>query len=560
MRRLQVLTAVAVFVTAACLSGTAYSSGSETGAGSGDVDVSCSSELYKLEIDPLTGTYIQSAFKVAVQVTNTSGSPVFDVEASVILMGSKLTMAGSNSVLLAARLDDGDPPVTAEWDVSAYLSKDSALIPILFFVSCKDELGNPLPTRQCQVEIAFPAVKPPLLACSLSTNVTDGVNDMTIDFDVSRGDYEGEQSTVGEYTVFTLTAAVQNIGEVKAKRVKAMLLLSENFTLEDGETPIKLVSPDDINPSSSGTASWKIRPVGSCIQVQRNFEVILTAEDSEPHRCSMTVTMAEKGCLIVVDLPTNGVGATGQKIVIPVVYNTAVTDGIEQYRLLFEFNPEHVRFLDAIAEGTRTEKGWRGPRTQTFTSDGASLPDVVMVDDLTLDRRNMIRFGEQDTLVFLRFEVVFDPQFSRDGYGHVAQSELSIVQDRTFSPNRRILSAFNSSIEDARSDAIIAYRNGFVTVSSDCVLPLIATVRLLPNHPNPFNPSTRISYDLENATVVRLAVLDLFGREIRILDEGLRTAGMHHCEFDAEDLAGGVYFYQLRTSDATYTQRMLLLR
>lgn len=59
---------------------------------------------------------------------------------------------------------------------------------------------------------------------------------------------------------------------------------------------------------------------------------------------------------------------------------------------------------------------------------------------------------------------------------------------------------------------------------------------------------------------VTLVVLDIFGREIRWLDAGLRSAGRHDIVFDAEDLPGGVYFYQLRTVMGVSTRRMLLLR
>lgn len=57
-----------------------------------------------------------------------------------------------------------------------------------------------------------------------------------------------------------------------------------------------------------------------------------------------------------------------------------------------------------------------------------------------------------------------------------------------------------------------------------------------------------------------LVVLDIFGRELRVLDSGLRAAGRHEIVFDAGDLAGGMYFYQLRTHMAVETRRMILLR
>ncbi|MBE0644707.1 MAG: T9SS type A sorting domain-containing protein [Bacteroidetes bacterium] len=569
MKHSKTSTAIAIAVALCCVAGSAFAEGNRTGpdktvqaeslANDPGVVVICSTELKELQIDPLTGRFVQARFWVAVQVTNASGAPVFEVEAAAIPMANQLKITGTNPSIIAARLDDGDPPVTAQWDAVAGEEPDSTVGEILFLIRYRDEHGNDT-TRECTVQIRIPAIPRPVLGCALSTSVTNGMNDMTIDYDFVRADYEGEESTVGDYTVFTVTARIENLGASQARSVRAMLLLPENYTLEEGERAVEYLSPEDLNPAMSGMVSWKVRPIGSCLPATRTFEVLVTSENGDPLKCTLTVTLAPKGCLIQVALPNNAVGATGQKITVPVQFHSGVSDGIDRYRLMIGFDPQLVRFSDVISESSRTASGWRGPRTELLTSAGGDLPDVVMIDDMTLDRKSMIHLGERDTLVFLRFDVVFNPRFNLGSNDNVRQARMAIVPDRTFPSNRRIVSAFNSAREDSYEGVILAWIDGYVTVSSDCAVPLKADVLLHPNHPNPFNPSTSISYELKNEMSVKLVVLDMFGRELHVLDEGMREAGRHDVVFDAEDLPGGMYLYQVRTAAGMLTKRMLLLR
>jgi hypothetical protein len=79
-------------------------------------------------------------------------------------------------------------------------------------------------------------------------------------------------------------------------------------------------------------------------------------------------------------------------------------------------------------------------------------------------------------------------------------------------------------------------------------LPKAREIALYPNYPNPFNPSTEISFDLPQAQPVRLAIFDELGREVAVLADGVIPQGRNMKTFDASRLASGVYFYQLRTT------------
>jgi hypothetical protein len=91
------------------------------------------------------------------------------------------------------------------------------------------------------------------------------------------------------------------------------------------------------------------------------------------------------------------------------------------------------------------------------------------------------------------------------------------------------------------------------------------TYALAQNYLNPFNAEITITYDLPEATNIRLIIYDLAGRKICILAHGDEQPGRYEVVWDGRDeggriVASGVYFYQLETVDRRFveTKRMLL--
>jgi plastocyanin len=80
------------------------------------------------------------------------------------------------------------------------------------------------------------------------------------------------------------------------------------------------------------------------------------------------------------------------------------------------------------------------------------------------------------------------------------------------------------------------------------------------NFPNPFNPSTIISYSVPTASFIILKVYDILGNEIAVLVNEEKQAGNYQINFDASKLTGGVYFYQLRTNSFVDTKKMILMK
>ncbi len=80
------------------------------------------------------------------------------------------------------------------------------------------------------------------------------------------------------------------------------------------------------------------------------------------------------------------------------------------------------------------------------------------------------------------------------------------------------------------------------------------------NHPNPFNPSTKISWQSPVASHQTLKVYDILGNEVATLVDEFREAGKYEMNFDASRLASGVYIYKLQAGDFVSSKKMLLLK
>jgi len=78
--------------------------------------------------------------------------------------------------------------------------------------------------------------------------------------------------------------------------------------------------------------------------------------------------------------------------------------------------------------------------------------------------------------------------------------------------------------------------------------------------PNPFNPTTQIHFELTESMPVKLGVYDVLGREVRILIDGVVSAGEHRVHFDANGLPTGTYFYRFTTPEGAFGGQMLLLK
>jgi parallel beta-helix repeat protein len=83
---------------------------------------------------------------------------------------------------------------------------------------------------------------------------------------------------------------------------------------------------------------------------------------------------------------------------------------------------------------------------------------------------------------------------------------------------------------------------------------------LLGNYPNPFNPTTKINYQLPENGFVTLKVYDILGREVASLVNENEQAGNYSVAFDASKLSSGIYIYTIHANDFVQSKKMILMK
>jgi hypothetical protein len=157
-----------------------------------------------------------------------------------------------------------------------------------------------------------------------------------------------------------------------------------------------------------------------------------------------------------------------------------------------------------------------------------------------------------------------------------------LIHQGTWSANKTITRTLNYTLpeafveENCRLNAFVykfsdsvktlshvqqAYKTTLDNTSS---ISLSSTVgesyELSQNYPNPFNPSTFIKFSLPERAFTQFTVYDASGREIISDIYGSLAAGTYNISFEGAGLAGGIYFYTLKTEKHIFTRKMVLLK
>lgn len=124
----------------------------------------------------------------------------------------------------------------------------------------------------------------------------------------------------------------------------------------------------------------------------------------------------------------------------------------------------------------------------------------------------------------------------------------SIVIEKTAESNTTGTLFFDAAQTDAQVTA----------VEEDNLSP--DSYKLFQNHPNPFNPSTLIKYQLKDNSNVQVKIFDVLGREVSTLVDTYQKAGTYEVHFNASGLSSGIYFYVINTENFVQTKKMMLLK
>src|SRR3989339_162833 len=89
---------------------------------------------------------------------------------------------------------------------------------------------------------------------------------------------------------------------------------------------------------------------------------------------------------------------------------------------------------------------------------------------------------------------------------------------------------------------------------------ILESYSLYQNYPNPFNPVTKIKYSIPINSQVTIKVYDILGKEVSTLVDKFTNAGKYEVEFNASNLASGIYFYQMLSVNTTNTKKLLFMK
>ena len=131
--------------------------------------------------------------------------------------------------------------------------------------------------------------------------------------------------------------------------------------------------------------------------------------------------------------------------------------------------------------------------------------------------------------------------------------------DGFFDPSATFVGAFGS-VNWMANWTDFSPENYPVSVDENELSGLPTTFSVSQNYPNPFNPSTKIVYSVTEGSNVKLTVFDVLGREVEVLVDGFKSAGIYELNFNAENLPSGLYLYTFEAGSTKITKKMTLLK
>jgi len=237
----------------------------------------------------------------------------------------------------------------------------------------------------------------------------------------------------------------------------------------------------------------------------------------------------------------------------PVLVSNGTTDGSFSPTLgaRFRHNPSLVYIPLSIADTNNLQMQWPGVVTLDYVNLGVKVPARLTIRELALQRAVHDSLG-----------VVTQALSSVDGnYAELAQGhriELTFAAPSIPPSLKRTFFFISVGRYEHVGEAPSNVLGKTASVQASPGKP--TSFALHQNYPNPFNPSTAIKYDLPSDVHVTLRVYDLLGRTVATLVDEMQQSGYHQYQFDATNIASGVYFYSMKAGEFSTVKKLLLLR
>jgi len=275
-----------------------------------------------------------------------------------------------------------------------------------------------------------------------------------------------------------------------------------------------------------------------------------------------------------------------------VKYNPA---GIEQWTARYSYSTlakeDRPRDMVVDAAGncyitgmSRSDQNWAGFSTVKYSTTGTELwanrYDPFHTEDpygIALDNLGNIYVsgesnGDMYTIGYNSLgSELGNSRFTNPGLSQEFVSDIVVDTSSAGSPKVYVSGSSENAVQDAN---YIVLKYSSITGIEDETSAGLNSFYLMQNYPNPFNPSTKIRYSIPSSPLnfspsqgegqgvrsVQLKIFDVLGNKVATIVNEEQPAGSYEVEFNAAELASGIYFYKLQAGSFVETKKMILIK
>lgn len=198
-------------------------------------------------------------------------------------------------------------------------------------------------------------------------------------------------------------------------------------------------------------------------------------------------------------------------------------------------------------------------RSSYYDSIDAGDESIPKFHDIDGDNDFDLFIGKQNGMISF---------YKNEGNASAPNFELQTTSYKNINVHQNACPEFADLDNDTDADLFIGnIKGGLFYFRNDEIIGINIASNSLPekfilhqNYPNPFNPATKIKFDLPNNSFVKLSVYDITGREISVLVNQKLNTGSYEYEWNAQNLASGIYIYKLTSGEFEENRKMLLLK
>ncbi len=150
--------------------------------------------------------------------------------------------------------------------------------------------------------------------------------------------------------------------------------------------------------------------------------------------------------------------------------------------------------------------------------------------------------------------------FVKENDGLPANPKVSALSGRVVQTRVSEDVEMYAGLYENTSDGAKIYKRTFTVGVENINSEIPSDFTLEQNYPNPFNPSTTIQFSIPEQSLVTLEVFNTLGEKVTTLVSEELTAGSYKYDWNADNLASGIYLYKLQTPTFTESRKMALLK